>query len=214
MSSHAGFATLSTIKGLHNYNGWIWKQIAPFVGQRVMEAGCGTGTMTQYLSSRRRLVAVDIDQHYVSGLKERYAERSNVRVEWADLASNDWPDLSHEHIDTIVSMNVLEHLEDDAGDAQAVLRAPRSWRLPGVAGAGARVTVWHAGHSARSLSSLRPRQPGQPAGPLRIRGHVESVSESKWRIRLVCQQPHTATQSRAAGAGHRLRLAVSAAWTD
>ena len=114
VSSHAGFATLSTIRGLHNYNGWIWKQIAPFVGQRVMEAGCGTGTITQYLSSRRRLVAVDIDQHYISGLQERYAERSNVRVEWADLASDDWPDLSHEHIDTIVSMNVLEHLEDDA----------------------------------------------------------------------------------------------------
>ncbi len=113
VSSHAGFATLSTIKGLHNYNGWIWKQIAPFVGERVMEAGCGTGTMTRYLANRRRVVAVDIDRHYVSGLKERYAERSNVRVEWADLSSEAWPDLSEEHIDTIVSMNVLEHLEDD-----------------------------------------------------------------------------------------------------
>jgi glycosyltransferase involved in cell wall biosynthesis/precorrin-6B methylase 2 len=113
VSPHTGFATLSTIKGLHNYNRWIWKQIAPFVGQRVMEAGCGTGTMTQYLANRQRLVAVDFDEAYVSGLKERYAERSNVRVEWVDLSSTDWPDLGPEHIDTIVSMNVLEHLEND-----------------------------------------------------------------------------------------------------
>jgi SAM-dependent methyltransferase len=113
ISSHAGFATLSTIKVLHNYNGWIWKQVAPYVGQRVMEAGCGTGTMTRYLASRRRLVAVDIEPHYVAGLQERYAEQSNVRVEWADLSSADWPDVSLEHLDTIVSMNVLEHLEDD-----------------------------------------------------------------------------------------------------
>jgi glycosyltransferase involved in cell wall biosynthesis len=128
VSSHAGFATLSTIKDLHNYNASIWKQIAPFVGQRVMEAGCGTGTMTQYLANRRRLIAVDIDQHYVSGLKERYAERSNVRVEWADLSAPEWPDVSHEHIDTIVSMNVLEHLADD----EATLR--RFYAVLGVGG--------------------------------------------------------------------------------
>jgi SAM-dependent methyltransferase len=113
ISTHAGFDTLSTMDVMRRYNGWLWKQISPFVGQCVLEAGCGTGTITRYLVNRKRVISIDFDGHYVALLKERYADRSNVRVEWADLSAAEWPDLSQEPIDTIVSMNVLEHLPDD-----------------------------------------------------------------------------------------------------
>lgn len=113
ISTHAGFDTLSTMDVMRQYNGWLWKQISPYVGNSILEAGCGTGTITRYLANRKRVLSVDFDRHYVSLLQERYADRSNVRVEWADLAADEWPRLVNEPIDTIVCMNVLEHLPND-----------------------------------------------------------------------------------------------------
>jgi len=112
-SAHAGFDTLSTMDGLERYNTWLWRQVGPYVGQRVFEAGCGTGTITRFLARRRRVVAVDYDRHYVELLKERYADRSNVRLESLDLVAPEWPDFAEERCDTVVCMNVLEHVSSD-----------------------------------------------------------------------------------------------------
>ncbi|MBI4492603.1 MAG: glycosyltransferase [Chloroflexi bacterium] len=114
VSTHAGLDTLSTMDGLRRYNAWLWQHISPYVGRRVLEAGCGTGTITRYLAARERVVAVDVDQHYVSTLQQRYADRPHIKVEWTDLASAQWPALEGEALDTVVCMNVLEHLPDDA----------------------------------------------------------------------------------------------------
>lgn len=113
VSSHRGFETLSTVEQLQRYNAWLWGRISPYVGQRVLEAGCGTGTITQYLLRSERVISTDIDPHYVALVQGKYGDRPYVRVEWADLSSPDWPDLDGERIDTVVCMNVLEHLLDD-----------------------------------------------------------------------------------------------------
>ena len=118
-----GFETLRTMDTLQRYNAWLWSQLSPYIGQRILEAGCGTGTFTRYLSARERVVSLDFDRHYVSIVRAEHAGAANVRVEWADLAAAEWPDLSGEALDTVVSMNVIEHLPDDA----VVVR--RFWEL-------------------------------------------------------------------------------------
>jgi glycosyltransferase involved in cell wall biosynthesis len=117
-SQHAGFDTLSTIDRLNGYNNYLWRKIAQHVGRRILEAGCGTGTITRFLAQRGAVFAVDIDEHYVDLLRERYAARSNLRFQWMDLSSLDWSPLANQRFDTVVCMNVLEHLPNDA----AVLR--------------------------------------------------------------------------------------------
>jgi SAM-dependent methyltransferase len=112
VSHHHGLSTLRAVDGLHRYNAWLWEQINPYVGNRIFEAGCGTGTITRYLASRPAVTAVDVDRDYVALLQTRYADRPHVRVVWADLASAEWPGLD-QPVDTVVCMNVLEHLEDD-----------------------------------------------------------------------------------------------------
>jgi SAM-dependent methyltransferase len=112
-STHAGYDTLSTMDSLQNYNTWLWKQIQPYVGQRVFEAGSGTGTITRYLVDRERVLCVDFDEHYVAMLQGRYGERPNVTIKWADLSAPKWPVAAGERFDTIVCTNVLEHLSDD-----------------------------------------------------------------------------------------------------
>lgn len=110
---HAGQETLSTVDALDHYNEWLWKHISSAVGERVFEAGCGTGTITRHLAAKERVIAADVDRHYVGTLQGRYADRPNVQIAWADLASDEWPALEDERIDTVVCMNVLEHLPDD-----------------------------------------------------------------------------------------------------
>ena len=112
-STHAGYDTLSTMDSLRNYNAWLWKQISPYVGQRILEAGSGTGTITRFLAQREKLLCVDFDEHYVRLLQGTYGDRPNVRVHRADLTSKDWPVEPGETFDTIVCTNVLEHLPDD-----------------------------------------------------------------------------------------------------
>jgi len=112
-TNHPGEETLSTVDALDHYNTWLWNRISGSVGQRVFEAGTGTGTITRFLAGRERVIGVDVDEHYVATLQRRYAGFSNVKIEWADLASADWPSLQNERIDTVVCMNVLEHLPDD-----------------------------------------------------------------------------------------------------
>lgn len=118
LSEHAGMETLSATEGLRHYNAWLWNRLSPYVGTRVFEAGCGTGTITAFLLRCQRLVCTDVDEHYVATLQRRYADRSNVRVAKLDLTSPRWPDLRAERIDTVICMNVLEHLSED----QPVLR--------------------------------------------------------------------------------------------
>jgi SAM-dependent methyltransferase len=139
VSPETGHDTLITMDGLRGYSNWTWRQIAPHVGQRVLEAGSGTGTLTRYLSSRRRLVAVDVDDHYVTLLSGRYADRPNVRVMRLDLSADAWPDLTDERIDTVVSTNVLEHVRDDEG----ALR-----RLHGLLVPGGRLVLLVPAHTA------------------------------------------------------------------
>jgi SAM-dependent methyltransferase len=126
-SSHSGMETLNAVDGLQRYNAWLWDHIEPFVGRRVLEAGCGTGTFTRYLAGRDRLISTDFDAHYVATLQREYLDRPNVQVSWADLASDDWRWVDGESLDTIVCMNVLEHLPDD----EFVLRRFRDHLQPG-----------------------------------------------------------------------------------
>jgi glycosyltransferase involved in cell wall biosynthesis len=127
VSSHAGYDTLSTMDSMANYNRWLWRQIRPHVGQRVFEAGCGTGTISRNLVDREHVVLCDLDDHYLALMRGRYGDRPNVRVHRADLGLWPWPVGSADRFDTVLCMNVLEHLRDD----ETVLRRFADLLSPG-----------------------------------------------------------------------------------
>ena len=112
-----GAMTLRRMEKLASYNAWLHGRVDGFLGQRILEVGSGVGNQTRYFAERERVVASDIESHYVRELTTKFGGRANVRIASFrfPLSDRDLDDLKAERIDTIVCMNVLEHIEDDRG---------------------------------------------------------------------------------------------------
>jgi len=109
----AGKKTLKRISRLSRYNTWLWEQVAPYAGKRVLEVGSGIGTMTRFLLGRELVLATETDSQYLQRLQTAFADRPNVVVRPFDLNDGlpEW--LTEYHPDTVLCCNVLEHIEND-----------------------------------------------------------------------------------------------------
>jgi SAM-dependent methyltransferase len=108
-------ATLRRMAALDRYNAFLFEQIRPAIGQRVLEVGAGTGNLTQFLRSADAVVATDFDPEYVELLRRRFEHHANVEVATFDLAQPLPERLARERFDTVICLNVLEHVADDRG---------------------------------------------------------------------------------------------------
>jgi glycosyltransferase involved in cell wall biosynthesis len=113
-TTHDGFYALK-VMGEDDFNKWMFSKIKRSVGQRVLEAGCGVGNLSKFLIDRECVVSVDIDRLYVELIGRRFGHLENFHSEYADLATLDERHFSSMRLDTIVCLNVLEHIEDDCG---------------------------------------------------------------------------------------------------
>lgn len=109
-----GAEILDAFSATSNFNLWMADTIRPFVGQRVLEIGAGMGNLTRYVSRRReRYVATDIDPEHLVRLRNRLRHRPKLETALVDLARpDDFPPFANS-MDTVICLNVLEHLKDD-----------------------------------------------------------------------------------------------------
>jgi len=112
-----------------NYHRWLFEQICPYVGRKVLEVGAGSGNMTAHLAALAPVTALDVSATAIAFLRTRLAGVPNVSTLVADIGDEGAVQrLAGLGFDTIVTSNVLEHIADDAraiAHAHAVL-APRS----------------------------------------------------------------------------------------
>ncbi len=103
--------SLEFLASVKNYNHWMARTLAPFVGERVLELGCGTGNVLEFFLLRERLFGIDLDPNMVDYCRERFRAHTNCRFACADVLAEEVAlDFTP---DTVVSLNVLEHVEDD-----------------------------------------------------------------------------------------------------
>lgn len=95
-----------------HYNEWIYKMVRHHLGHRTLEIGCGTGNLTGSLSRHGQVLAVDVHPGYLQAARKRWGRQKNVRFQKVDL-SRDLRSLKKFRADTILCVNVLEHLSDD-----------------------------------------------------------------------------------------------------
>ncbi len=124
------------------FNRWMGETIRPYVGERVLEIGAGIGNLTRVLIPRVKCyVAADIDPEHMARLATRFQHRHNLHVRHCDLAeASDFAGLGG--MDTVVCLNVLEHIEDDmqglrnihsalAKDGRAIVLVPHGQEIFG-----------------------------------------------------------------------------------
>lgn len=112
-NEHYGHAILHRLSSAHRFNGWMADQIRPYVGDSVLEIGAGLGNLSNKLLPRARYTASDIDPLHLRFLSNQFAARPSVSVAKVNLESaEDFAALPHKH-DTIVCLNVVEHVEHD-----------------------------------------------------------------------------------------------------
>ena len=83
------------------------------LGRRVLEVGCGLGNFTERLLDRELVLGIDIDPQCVRHHQARFAGQPQVRSRVLDALDPAFLELRHEGIDSIVCLNVLEHIEQD-----------------------------------------------------------------------------------------------------
>jgi len=122
-----GYKTLLRLSRAERYNRWMFQQLLPWLGQRVLEVGSGIGSFTRYLTGRDLVVATELNPRYLRILGNTFERHTRVEMMPLDLADFDPAPLWARHLDTIVCLNVLEHIEDDRG----VLRRLHDSLAPG-----------------------------------------------------------------------------------
>ena len=111
---------------MDNYYRWILANFGGAVGRRVWDAGAGIGNVTELLLERAEFVlATELTDANLDALRARFADDARVAVEPCDLTTDAALDLARYEVDTVVTLDVLEHLEDDhaaLGRYRGVLR--------------------------------------------------------------------------------------------
>lgn len=92
---------------------WLFQEIGPFLGQRILEVGCGLGNLACLLQNRELYIGLDLSRESVSALQAQYADHSNMSFVCLDITNRAVLGLRDHLFDTVISVNVFEHIADD-----------------------------------------------------------------------------------------------------
>jgi len=116
-----GAATLDRLAAAPRYNCWMFERLRPWVGDRLLEIGSGIGNLSAFLVDRPRVVLTDTEPYYLDRLRVRFGDRPNVEVARLYLPTVDGA-LAAERFDTVICLNVLEHVADDRASLAGMAR--------------------------------------------------------------------------------------------
>ncbi len=107
------FEIQQALAAAERYNGWIYENVAPALGPRVLDVGCAIGNITKHFLDRELVVGIDLEPENIRRFLELYGNRPQVKAFAMDF-ERDYPGpLAGSQFDGIVCCNVMEHLEHD-----------------------------------------------------------------------------------------------------
>ena len=112
------------------YLEWQMSLFLPCLGQRILEIGCGVGGIVDLIARKELIVGIDIEEEVLEFAARRHRGRAECRFERLDftaMTEDDRARLKGLRFDTIVCINLLEHIEDDV----AALETMRDLLVPG-----------------------------------------------------------------------------------
>ncbi len=106
--------TLYRMRLMKNNNRRTFEEIKPYLGNNILEIGSAIGNISKFLAHlNKNLILTDINENYLEYLRHRFIGNPKVRIILHDLLSTDLSDILPSKIDTVVCINVLEHIKDE-----------------------------------------------------------------------------------------------------
>lgn len=102
------------------YRRYQFDLIAAHCGRSILEVGAGLGEFSAQFENLTRLVLTDTDPVCLDALRQRFAGRPEVEVRPLDLEGS--LDIA-DRVETVLAMNVLEHIPDDRAALRDLARA-------------------------------------------------------------------------------------------
>jgi len=108
----SGGEILERLNRAPRFTRWMADVVRPFVGDQVLEVGAGTGNMSVHLMPRSSYWATDVNPFYLDYLTTLRATRPYMNVARTNAMERDtFP--GGQSFDTVVCLNVIEHVQDD-----------------------------------------------------------------------------------------------------
>src|SRR6516162_2476156 len=124
---------LDMLAEARNYQKWLFDAVEPYLGRRILEVGSGIGNMSRWLPAEDVLVLTETEAELLDLLRRRAPEYfgsnvGKVHIEPLELSAHTLTaaSLAEYQLDTVVSFNVLEHIEDDRAAIGALVETLRA----------------------------------------------------------------------------------------
>jgi len=116
------FQSLESLSSADNYYDWMQELVEPYLGSDSCEVGAGSGTFTKRIAERvDTLVALEPDYNSFELLTSEFSRQSD-RVRTIHAGAEALVDITENSLDSVVLVNVLEHLENHKKVMQELAR--------------------------------------------------------------------------------------------
>jgi SAM-dependent methyltransferase len=118
---YVGHTNLEIFSESYRFNDWMYRQVKLGLKEsigNVLEVGSGLGRISEKIVQDMRptsnITLTDVSVRYIQTLRNRFLSRNNVSVARLDLNNKeDYSKIGFEKYDSIIALNVLEHVRDD-----------------------------------------------------------------------------------------------------
>lgn len=117
LPDYVGHENLELISQSQRFIDWMYGEIKPVLHGDVLEVGSGIGTFSEKIIHdlpSSNVTLTDASLTYVRALEERFSNDNNIFSYKLDLnCKGDYERIGYEKFDSILAINVLEHIEND-----------------------------------------------------------------------------------------------------
>ena len=107
----------SLMNNASKYNELIFKKISKYIKGITLEFGAGTGNFSEMISKKvPELIVIDEKQKSIDFLNKRLNHLKNIKIHNSNLEN-----LQISNCDTVILLNVLEHIENDQNAIQKLM---------------------------------------------------------------------------------------------